>query len=148
MPNSRKRSAASPAPAEAARRIDDACRQAVLGKLAARSIARWLSGFELGEVEFRLLWLLHTDGSRGAETKASAAEWDQAALAERLAVSPAQISAVVDRLRSADRLAAVVPAGDRRRQLWRLTPSGRALVQSVVAAVGAAPEADGRREVA
>jgi DNA-binding MarR family transcriptional regulator len=42
----------------------------------------------------------------------------------------------------------VVPAGDRRRQLWRLTPSGRALVQSVVAAVGAAPEADGRREVA
>jgi DNA-binding MarR family transcriptional regulator len=146
MPNSRKRAAS--ASADAARRIDDACRQAVLGKLAARSIARWASGFELGEVEFRLLWLLHASGDSGSEPKAPAPEWDQAALAERLAVSPAQISAVVDRLRADDRLAAIVPAGDRRRQLWRLTPSGRALVQSVVVAVGAALEADGRREVA
>ncbi len=106
-----------------------------MGRLALRDIAAWVAAFGLSEIEFRLLWQLSTT----ANANEADAELDQAALATRLAVSPAQVSAVVDRLRGAGRVIGVVPVGDRRRQLWLLTPTGRELVERVVAAVDALP---------
>ncbi len=98
-----------------------------------RDIAVWAAGAGLSEPEFRLLWLLFP-----AAESAAAAEpaLDQTALARRLAVSTAQVSALVERLRAAGCIA-VAPASDRRRQLWRLTPAGRAAVLAIMAAVDA-----------
>jgi DNA-binding MarR family transcriptional regulator len=127
-------------------RIDDACRRAVLGKLAVRDIAGWVAAFAISESEFRILWRLHTSESAERPTR-RAEDLDQAALAAHLAVSPAQVSAVVDRLRQANHIAAA-PADDRRRQVWRLTPAGQDLLHRIVAAVAAAPIVGGAKEAA
>jgi DNA-binding MarR family transcriptional regulator len=49
----------------------------------------------------------------------------QRELAAALSVSPAQISSVVERLRSRGLIEARRPVEDRRRQVWRLTVPGR-----------------------
>jgi DNA-binding MarR family transcriptional regulator len=139
MPKSHKPTNQAPIAPRAASRIEQACRRAVLGKLAVRDIARWVSAFGVSEIEFRLLWLLFTTAESPAAN--GDADLDQGALATQLAVSPAQVSAVVDRLRAAGRVVSVVPADDRRRQLWLLTPAGRELVLNVAAAVDALPPA-------
>src|SRR5262245_43643976 len=138
MSKSNSPSARPPRTSGAVTRIDQACRRAVLGKLAMRDIADWVGGAGLSEAEFRLLWLLFPAADHAALQGEPAL--DQTALAAALAVSPAQVSAVVDRLRAAGRIT-VTPPGGRRRQLWRLTPTGRELVLSVVAAVDALPPA-------
>ncbi len=137
MPSSRKPSRRRPAGEGAVSRIETACRQAVAGKLAVRQLACWVDGLGVNETEFRLLWLL----SFVAESPARRpeAEFDQAELAVRLAVSAAQVSGVVERLRAAGFVERGADTGDRRRQLWQLAPAGRALVTSVIAAVDALP---------
>lgn len=110
-----------------AERIEQACRDAAAGKLAVRDIAAWLQGDAVNEPEFRLLWLLSRHG-RGEGREAL----DQAQLAERLVVSPAQVSGAVERLRSAELLERVDAKGDRRRQLWQVTMSGEQLLNRVV----------------
>lgn len=127
-------------------RIDAACRRAVLGKLALQDIANWVAGFSISESEFRILWRLN--GTDAAMTgKFPAEELDQAALASDLVMSPAQVSALVDRLRRANHIA-TAPADDRRRQVWQLTAVGRELLQAIVAAVAADSSASRGKEAA
>jgi DNA-binding MarR family transcriptional regulator len=111
-------------------RIDDACRRIAAGRLAARELSGWTLDAGVSEAEFRLLWILFRDSSAP----------DQAALAARLAVSPAQISGAVERLRTSSLIELSVDPGDRRRQLWRLAPAGAALVHQVLVRVAAAPK--------
>jgi DNA-binding MarR family transcriptional regulator len=118
----------------AVQRIDAACRQAVAGKLALRDLAAWLRGHGATEGEFRLLWLLYHGEGHGACRRRA---FDQARLAEQLVVSPAQVSGMVERLRSAALIDRVRDGADRRRQLWRLAAAGDALVRAVVASVEA-----------
>jgi DNA-binding MarR family transcriptional regulator len=108
--------------------INTVCRLAAEGKLAARRIAAWLGGSEINEPEFRLLWLLA--GTASAEV--SAVPLDQADLAEQLVVSPAQVSGAVERLRSLGLVERLQHQRDRRRQLWRVTEAGDALLGRVV----------------
>lgn len=115
-------------------RINAACRLAAEGKLAARRIAVWLGGSEINEPEFRLLWLLA--GTASADV--SAVPLDQADLAEQLVVSPAQVSGAVERLRSLGLVERLQHQRDRRRQLWRVTDAGEALLQRIVERVHAA----------
>ena len=110
-----------------AERIERACRAAAAGKLAVRDIGAWLRGDEISEPEFRLLWLLSRH--RRAEGREPL---DQAEMAERLVVSPAQVSGAVERLRNAGWLERVAAKGDRRRQLWQVTPSGEQLLGRIV----------------
>jgi DNA-binding MarR family transcriptional regulator len=79
-----------------------------------------------------LLWELFT-----AHEDSTAATFDQAALADRLAVSAAQVSGVVERLRRSQLIARPAVDGDRRRQFWQVTAAGDELVQRIIAAVDA-----------
>jgi DNA-binding MarR family transcriptional regulator len=116
-------------------RINAACRLAAEGKLAARRIAVWLSGSAINEPEFRLLWLL----AGAARSDASAAALDQADLAEQLVVSPAQVSGAVERLRNLGLVERLQHQRDRRRQLWRVTEAGDALLRQIVNRICASP---------
>jgi DNA-binding MarR family transcriptional regulator len=96
--------------------------------MAARELAAWVVGAGVSEAEFRLLWTLFHGGL----------SLNQAELASRLAVSPAQISGAVERLQAIGLLDGASDAADRRRQLWRLVPAGVALIHSILAQVAAA----------
>ncbi|WP_428306140.1 MarR family transcriptional regulator [Lacipirellula sp.] len=124
----------------AAERVDAACRLAIVGKLACRDIATWLRGAAINEPEFRLLWLLSGSGNGAAECSL-----DQADLAERLVVSPAQVSGAVERLRNLGLLERVQHERDRRRQLWRVTNTAGELLGQIVSQVACPHE---RREEA
>ncbi|RIK83862.1 MAG: hypothetical protein DCC67_05560 [Planctomycetota bacterium] len=119
-----------PSPAE--QRINQACRQAVAGKLAMRELAVWVRPVGLSEAEFRLLWSLVKLGDSGAGAPA-----EQSALAVQLAASPAQVSMLVERLRLKG-LIECSRASDRRRQAWRLTKAGGETIARVVGVVAAA----------
>ncbi len=126
--------ASSSLPAE---RVDAACRMAAEGKLAARRIAAWLHGSGINEPEFRLLWLL----AGGSQASSAATPCDQAEMAARLVVSPAQVSGAVERLRGAGLLQREHDERDRRRQLWQITAEGKALLLRVVNLVATLPRA-------
>jgi DNA-binding MarR family transcriptional regulator len=132
--------------ADAVARIEKACRRAVLGKLAMRDIAAWVAKFDLSETEFRVLWLLYSADDEG-RPPLDRQELDQADVAKTLAVSAAQVSAVVDRLRQAGRIA-TAPTPDRRRQVWCLTSGGRELLQTIISAVALSPAALRDKEAA
>jgi len=131
-PRARLATSAATRPSDAPGRVDRACRQAVAGKLALRAIAVWVEAVGVSETEFRLLWLLFQQ-DRGDASKSTAL--DQAELAERLAVSAAQVSGVIERLRQRELVDRVPDVSDRRRQLWRLAAAGKAMVLTVVAQV-------------
>ena len=133
-PRARLATGAAKRPSDAPGRVDRACRQAVAGKLAMREIAAWAEEIGVSETEFRLLWLLFQQ-AHGEASKPTAL--DQAALAERLAVSAAQVSGVIERLRQLKFVDRVPEVRDRRRQLWRLATAGEALVLTLVAHVAA-----------
>jgi DNA-binding MarR family transcriptional regulator len=113
--------------------IDATCRLAVAGKLALRDIAGWIRGRQINETEFRLLWLLFQHERRSPSPRTT---FDQGELATGLALSPAQISGLVERLQAAALISNVPHGFDRRRQLWRLAQAGEALVHDVMACVG------------
>jgi DNA-binding MarR family transcriptional regulator len=122
---------------EASARVDAMCRAVVAGKLATRELGAWVRPVGLGEAEFRLLWALAASpkGDAGASP-------GQSELAVALAGSPAQVSGLVERLRSQGLIQSGSIGGDRRRSAWRLTNSGEqavARVLSVVAAIGIPP---------
>jgi DNA-binding MarR family transcriptional regulator len=146
MPKSPKPTQRPRRSSDAVRRIDAACRRAVLGKLAVRDIASWIAAFGVSETEFRVLWRLLT-AENAARPVDSTPCLDQADLAHDLAVSPAQVSAVVDRLRRANLIAAA-PIEDRRRQVWRLSAAGHELLSTIVAAVASAPAGSSAKEAA
>ena len=124
----------------AAERVDAACRLAITGKLACRDIAAWLRGSQINEPEFRLLWLLAGSGNGAVEYSL-----DQADLAERLVVSPAQVSGAVERLRNLGLLERVQHERDRRRQVWRVTDAASEVLSQIVRQIASHNE---RREEA
>lgn len=77
----------------------------------------------LSEAELALLWACRLPAARGQSQKE---------LAERLCVSPAHVSGLVEQLREAGLLVSQRDGHDRRRQLWQLTPRGEARLQAVV----------------
>jgi DNA-binding MarR family transcriptional regulator len=107
--------------ADARRRLDAACQTIAAGRMAARRLAVHARGVGLNEAEFRLLWQL--DKSPDALEHP-----DQKQLATQLGLSAAQVSTVVERLRAQGFVAGKLLPSDRRRQLWRLSSTGRALL--------------------
>jgi DNA-binding MarR family transcriptional regulator len=90
----------------------------------------------LSEAELALLW---------ACTKSPAGGRSQRELAEELAVSPAHVSGLVERLDRAGLLHNRAAEDDRRRHLWELTPLGIVVWQAVLNGLA---EAVGRRGAA
>lgn len=84
--------------------------------LSQRSLQRLISDLGPSESEWVLLWVC---------SEAPAEGMPQVAFAESLGISPAQVSALVERLRERGRLESNRCPQDRRRRLWRLTDSGR-----------------------
>jgi len=107
-------------------RLEAMCRSIAAGRTLARQLAVALRDYQLSEAEFRLLWLLSEVTERGTE---------QNVLAKRLGLSPAQVSATVEKLRGQQVIALVVDPADRRRKLWQLTPSGSKRLQPILAAL-------------
>ena len=66
-----------------------------------------------------MLWCLRDGVASG---------FDQTTLARRLAYSPAQVSATVERLRARGWIAQQSASGDRRRNLWHLSEAGGVVV--------------------
>jgi DNA-binding MarR family transcriptional regulator len=135
MPASRRSSAKEYGATVA--QVDAACRQVVAGKLAMRELTSWVCELGVTESEFRLLWRLEFGvvGASDAGTSRHERLPDQAQLAEQLALSPAQLSGMVERLSAAGLIAPELTPRDRRRQAWRMAPAGRQLISKVVARV-------------
>ena len=76
----------------------------------------------LCEPEIEMLW---------ACAKAPADGCSQNELADDLAVSPAHVSGVVERLRIAGLLECAMVRSDRRLRLWQLTPAGQAIWRAI-----------------
>ncbi len=102
--------------------FDQLCLCIALGRNASRQLSAWISEFDLKEPEFRVLWLLRDEGS----------QFDQSRLAELMACSPAQISALVEQLRIRGLLCSQPAPGDRRRTLWSITSSGGELLSRII----------------
>jgi len=109
------------------RRIGMTCRTAADGRRAARALTQWARRFELGEPEFQVLWCLGARPTGGL---------DQTTLAKQLACSPAQVSAVVERMQSRAWIVQQPATRDRRRNLWQLSPAGQALLDQMLQAAG------------
>lgn len=107
--------------------FDAICRRIADGRRLARLLAAALFDYSLSEAGFRLLWLLRETGQSSLE---------QSTLVERLGISPAQVSALVEKLRSQQIIALVADGNDRRRKHWQLTASGREFLESVCKSVG------------
>ena len=117
--------AASPAVEAVVRHIERTRRTVIDGRRAARALTKWARRFALTEPEFQLLWQLRQLHGSG---------YDQTTLAEQLALSTAQVSASVERLRGQGWIFQQQAAGDRRRHLWHLTPDGESFLADMLAA--------------
>jgi DNA-binding MarR family transcriptional regulator len=104
------------------RQIEDACRLIAAGRSTARRLDSLVRDYDLNEAGFRLLWTL----------KKKPAFLDQKQLADELGLSAAQVSSLVERLRMHELIEARTAPGDRRRQPWKLTSSGRKLIEKIV----------------
>jgi DNA-binding MarR family transcriptional regulator len=113
--------------ADASARVDAICRAVVAGKLATRELGAWVRPVGLGEAEFRLLWALAASQSSDDDSPL-----DQSGLAEALVVSPAQVSGLVERLRSQGLIDSRPVGGDRRRSAWGLSVPGELAVERVL----------------
>ena len=101
-------------------RTSTAARQ--LRRLLAERVARW----ELSDSEMLILWLCGQPGKSGKV---------QGELALALGISPAQTSALVEGLRKRGFLEQERSPLDRRRQIWRLSHTGDALLGEMGAAI-------------
>ncbi len=99
----------------AVRHVGNLCDAAADGRRAARALAQWCERVDLGEPEFQVLWCLREGMLCGL---------DQTTLVRRLTISPAQVSATVERLRTRGWIQQQSAPGDRRRNLWYLSPLG------------------------
>ncbi len=91
----------------------------VVGRRAARVWADWSRRLGLNETDLQLLWGLE---------RAAPERLDQSTLATRLAISPAQVSVTVERLRASGWIGQSHSVADRRRNLWQLTAEGRQVI--------------------
>ena len=98
-------------------------RLAVCGRLLRSRLGPYLVQRGTSEAEFSLLW---------ACLEAPAIGLSQSEIAARLAVSAAHISGLVESLRRKGWLKRRASAADRRQRVWRLTPSGRTLLDAVL----------------
>lgn len=87
------------------------------------TLERRIAGRGLSEPELALLWACASAPPGGSS---------QRELAEQLAVSPAQISGLVERLAQLGWLRGRPAPADRRRRLWEPTAAGAALWRSIV----------------
>lgn len=87
-----------------------------------RILTACLSGLEITEAEFLLLWVCYR-----AESQALI----QCELAGLVGLSKAQTSGLVESLRGQGLLASQRSLQDRRRQMWQITPAGRQYVSEV-----------------
>src|SRR6185295_20179358 len=107
--------------------VGNTCKTAVAGRRASKALAQWAERFQLTEPEFQILWHLQVAGDSCV---------DQTTLASQLAFSTAQVSASVEKLRAAGWIVQGEVASDRRRRLWRLSPSGNGLMLRMLLAAG------------
>jgi DNA-binding MarR family transcriptional regulator len=112
--------------------VGQLCQAAIDGRRAVRTLVQWSERFQLGESEFQILWCLSSVSAPGV---------DQTSLAARLALSPAQVSACVEKLRVRGLIVHGEVRGDRRRHLWQLSAAGNDTLQKVVQAAGESREA-------
>ena len=110
----------------AARWIELAERTLVCGRMFRDGLARQAGRRQLSAAEFSILW---------ACRRAPPAGLGQNELAANLAVSAAQVSGLVEQLRRKGFLQGHRAEYDRRCQLWRVTPAGRAKLQAALAGV-------------
>lgn len=85
-----------------------------------RRLAEIAAVLDLSDNELLVVWLCSSSGQVQVE------------LAGAIGISPAQMSGLVERLRSRGLVAMYRLAGDRRRQLWRTTPAGQALLKQAI----------------
>jgi len=95
-------------------------------------LAQWAGRFELSESELQILWCLCGIIGPGI---------DQTTLATQLALSPPQVSACVEKLRTRGFIVNHEAHGDRRRRLWQSSANGSELLQAIVQAAGELREA-------
>ena len=108
------------------------CQIAIDGRRAVRTLTQLSDPLQLSESEFQILWFLSSSAAPGV---------DQTTLATRLALSPAQVSACVEKLRVRGLIAHCEVGGDRRRHLWQLSAAGNDTLQKVVQAASWSLEA-------
>ena len=96
---------------------------AICGRMLRSRLTERANSAGLREVEFSILWACEYGPASGIA---------QSELAAGLAVSPAHVSGLVEQLRRKGLLEARRAPADRRRQLWRLTPSGKATLESAL----------------
>ncbi|MGE0537013.1 MAG: MarR family winged helix-turn-helix transcriptional regulator [Pirellulales bacterium] len=86
-------------------------------------LAHALVGSGVGESQFSVLWICQQPAGDGIS---------QSELADRLAISTAHISGLVEQMRRAGWLDGQRDPADRRRQVWRTTAAGQALFEQLV----------------
>jgi DNA-binding MarR family transcriptional regulator len=84
-----------------------------------RRLAEVAGASDLSDAELLVLWFCHGGGQVQVE------------LAAAIGISPAQMSGVVERLRSRELVAMHRSATDRRRQVWRTTAAGETLLGEI-----------------
>lgn len=119
--------------------LNSICRAIVDGRRAARVLAEWARQFDLSEPEFLVLWCLHDASTAGV---------DQTTIANWLALSPAQVSATVERMSAQNWIIQHTNPADRRRRLWQMSPTGRTLWEATLAEIATVPQASLGREAA
>jgi len=106
--------------------LDTICQRIADGRRWARLLASAVREYGMSEAEFRLLWLL---------CEVEQTRLEQSRLVERLRVSPAQVSALVEKLRLQQMITPVADGKDRRRKLWQLTVHGQTSFAAVITTV-------------
>ncbi len=96
-----------------------------------RRLAEVASTIELSDAELLVLWFCHGGGQVQVE------------LAAAIGISPAQMSGLVERLRSRALVAMHRSATDRRRQVWRTTVAGEAILDGIAGHLAALAAAVG-----
>jgi DNA-binding MarR family transcriptional regulator len=89
------------------------------GRQLRRQLADVATAFDLSDSELLVVWLCRGMG------------WVQVELAGAIGVSPAQMSGIVERLGSRGLVEMHRPTIDRRRQVWRTTGEGAALLDRI-----------------
>ena len=95
----------------------------VCSRILREVLADCTAGAEVSEGEVLLLWTCRMAGPPGVGQKE---------LARAMAVSPAHVSGLVERLREKGYLRGQRDPADRRRQCWQLTADGKAALRAVL----------------
>jgi DNA-binding MarR family transcriptional regulator len=97
-----------------------------LGRLMREDLRRQLAPWQLSDQDLLILEACDAAPSPGL---------GQRELADRLQVSPAQMSGLVEQLRHRGLLEGQRPEEDRRRQLWRVAAEGQATLAAILDAL-------------